>query len=136
MFRYYSMLVTLCKISEGYSRFLGTNGFHGKAKNDKSTAAGWRCRQNLSDENFASLSSRLRLRCVPKSEPLAKHGYFSSFNQSSLICGVCRCRSRGRFLNSPRTRLVPYFHVSSSYSAVVFNVSNVLYSMFCCCCFF
>ena len=41
------MLVTLWKIGEAYLRFLGTNGFHVKGKNENFTAEGSRCRQNL-----------------------------------------------------------------------------------------
>ena len=43
MFWDYAMLVTLYKEGEVYSRLLGTNGFHVKAKNERFTAVGWRC---------------------------------------------------------------------------------------------
>jgi len=42
MFCDYFMLVTLNKIGEADFRLLGTNGFHVKAKNKRSTAAGSR----------------------------------------------------------------------------------------------
>ena len=41
------MLVTFYKIVEVHFRLLGTNGFHLKAENERFTAAGPRCRQNL-----------------------------------------------------------------------------------------
>ena len=43
----YSMLITLYKIGGVQFRLLGTNGFHVKAKNERFTAASFRCRQNL-----------------------------------------------------------------------------------------
>ena len=56
----YSKLVTLYKLGEVYFRFLGTNGFHVKAKNERFFATGSRCRQNLKYENFTSSFGRLR----------------------------------------------------------------------------
>ena len=41
------MSVTLYKISEVYSRLLGTNGIHVKADNRRLTVAGSCCHQNL-----------------------------------------------------------------------------------------
>jgi len=38
------------KIGEVHFRLLGTNGFHAKAKNERFTAAGSRCR-HLKNEN-------------------------------------------------------------------------------------
>ena len=78
-----SILVTLYKIGEVHFRFLGTNGFHEKAKNEKFTAASSRCRQNLKFENFTSSFGRLRQKIAPKSVPHVQHDYFSSFNQSN-----------------------------------------------------
>ena len=78
-----SILVTLYKIGEVDFRFLGTNGFHEKAKNEKFTAASSRCRQNLKFENFTSSFGRLRQNIAPKSVPHVQHDYFSSFNQSN-----------------------------------------------------
>ena len=54
------MLVTLCEIGAEYFRLLGTNGSHLKAKSERFTAAGSRCRQNLKYENFTSSFGRLR----------------------------------------------------------------------------
>ena len=64
-------------------RLLGTNGFHVKAKSERSTAASFRCRQNLKYENFTSSFSRLRQNIATKSVPHVQHDYFSSFNQSN-----------------------------------------------------
>ena len=44
------MLITLYKIGELHFRLLGTNGFHAKAKSERSTAASLRCRHNLKRE--------------------------------------------------------------------------------------
>ena len=77
------MLDTSHKISEAYFRLLGTNGFHVKAKNEKFTAASWRCRLNLKYENFTSSSGRLPQKFAPKSVPHVQHDYVSLFNQSN-----------------------------------------------------
>ena len=45
------MLVTLDKIGEVHFRLLGTNDFQVKVKNERFTAAGSRCCQNLKYEN-------------------------------------------------------------------------------------
>ena len=47
MFSDYSMLVTLYKIGEVHFRLIGADGFHVRDKNERFTAAGSRCRQNL-----------------------------------------------------------------------------------------
>ena len=61
------MLVTLYKIGEAHFHFLGTNGYHVKAKNERFTAASSRCCQNLDYENFTSSLGRLRQKLAPKS---------------------------------------------------------------------
>ena len=45
------MLITSNKIGKVNFRLLATNGFHLKAKNERFSAAGSRCRQNLKYEN-------------------------------------------------------------------------------------
>ena len=77
------MLITLYEIDELHVRLLGTNGFHVKAKSERSTAASLRCRKNLKYENFTSSFGRLRQNIAPKSMPHVQHDYFSSFNQSN-----------------------------------------------------
>ena len=77
------MLITLYNWGELHFRLLGTNGFHVKAKSERSTAASLRCRQNLKYENFTSSFGRLRQNIAPKSVPHVQHDYFSSFNQSN-----------------------------------------------------
>ena len=79
----YSMLITLYTICGVHVCFLGTNGFHVKAKNERFTAASFRCHQNLKYENFTSLFGRLRQNIAPKSVTQVQHDYFSSFNQSN-----------------------------------------------------
>ena len=51
---------TLDKIGGVHFRLLDTNDFHVKAKNERFTAASFRCRQNLRNENFTSSSGRLQ----------------------------------------------------------------------------
>ena len=77
------MLITLYKIGELHFPWLGTNGFHVKAKSERFTSAGFRCRQNLKYENFTSSFGRLRQNIALKSVPHVQHDYFSSFNQSN-----------------------------------------------------
>ena len=83
----HSMLVMLCKIGEVYFRLLGMNTFHVKVKNERFTAAGSHCRQNLKNENLMSFG-RLRQKIAPKSMRHVQHNYFSSFNQ---IIDLWRC---------------------------------------------
>ena len=77
------MLITLYKIGGVQFRLLGKDGFHVKAKNERFTPAGSRCRQNLKYENFTSLVGRLRQNIAPKSVPHVQHDYFSLFNQTN-----------------------------------------------------
>ena len=83
MFCNYFKLVSMYKIGEVHFRLLGTNGFHAKVKNERFTAAGSRCRQNLKNENLTPYFGRIRQKIAPKSvyAPHAQHDYFSSFNQ-------------------------------------------------------
>ena len=73
----------LYKIGELSFRLLGTNGFHVKAKDKRSTDVSLRCCQNLKYENLTSSFGRLRQNMAPKSVPHVQHDYFSSFNQSN-----------------------------------------------------
>ena len=75
--------MALYKIGEVHFRKFDTNGFHVKAKNERFTAAGSRCRQNLKFENLMSSFGRLRRKIAPKSLPHVQHDYISSFNQSN-----------------------------------------------------
>ena len=60
------MLITLYKIGEVRFRLLGSDGFHIKANNERFTAVGSQCRQNLKYENFTSSFGRLRQKIAPK----------------------------------------------------------------------
>ena len=71
------------KIGEVHFRLLGTNGFNAKAKNERFTAAGSRCRQNHKNDKFTLSFGRLSQRIAPKSVPHVQHDYFSSINQSN-----------------------------------------------------
>ena len=90
MFRDYSMFITLFKISEVHFRLLGIIGFHVKAKNERFTAAGSRCRQNLKYENLTSSFGRLRQNIAPIKKRAARVARLFFFIQpiKSLICGV------------------------------------------------
>ena len=86
------MLITLYKIGELHFRLLGTNGFHVKAKSERSTAASLRCRQNLKYENFTSSFGRLQYstskHCNKKRAARAARLFFFIQPIKSLICGV------------------------------------------------
>ena len=56
---------------------------HVKAKGERFTPVGSRCRQNLKYENFTSSFGRLRQNIATKSVPHVQHDCFSSFNQSN-----------------------------------------------------
>ena len=73
----------LYKIGEPHFRWLGTNGFHAKAKSERFTAASSRCRLNLKYENFTSSFGRLRQNIATKSVLHVQHDYFSSLTQSN-----------------------------------------------------
>ena len=77
MFWDYSKLDTLYEIGEVH--------FRAKAKNERFTAAGWCCRQNLKSEIFMSSFDRLR-----HQNSAARAALLPSFVQpiKSLICGV------------------------------------------------
>ena len=73
------LILTSYKIGEVHFRFLGTNGFHVKAKNARFTAAGLCWRQNHKYENFPSLFGQLRQKIAAKSVPHVQHDYFFLF---------------------------------------------------------
>ena len=54
-----------------YFCFLDTKDLHLKAKNERFSSAGWRCRQNLKYENFTSSFGRLRQN--KNSDPMKIH---------------------------------------------------------------
>ena len=56
-----------------------------EAENERVTAAGSRCRENLKYENLASSFSSLHQKIATKSVSHVQHDYFCSFNQS------CQC---------------------------------------------
>jgi len=93
----YSVLVTLYRQGEVYFPSLGTIGFHVKAtavnlsflKNERFTAAGSRCRQNLKYENFTSSFGRLRQKnCARKRAARTARLFLLIQPIKSLICGV------------------------------------------------
>ena len=74
------MELSRCRLAE-YFRLLGTNSFHVKAKNERFTAAGSRCRNYLKYENLTTSFGRLRQKIALKSVLHVQHDYFPSFNQ-------------------------------------------------------
>ena len=77
--------ITLIK----YFHLLGTKGFHVKAKNERFTAAGSRCGQNLTYKNFTSSFGRLRQKkkYTKKRAARAARLFFLIQPIISLICG-------------------------------------------------
>ena len=84
------LILTSYKIGEVQFRLLGTNGFHVKAKNERFTAAGSRCRQNYKYENFTSLFGPLRLskNCSEKRAARAARLFFLIQPIRSLFSGI------------------------------------------------
>ena len=69
-------------------RFLGMNDFHAKAENERFTAAGSRCRQNLKYENsLRSLADYVKT-CTKKRAARAARLFFLIQPIILLICGV------------------------------------------------
>ena len=81
------MFVTLLKIDEVHFRLLGTNGLHVKAKNERFTAAGSRCRQNLKYLNFVIWQTAVK-NCTKKRAARAARLFFLIQPIKSLICEV------------------------------------------------
>ena len=82
-------------------RFLGTNGYHVKAKNDRFNATSSRYRRNLKYENFIMASfGRLRQIITSKSVPHVQHDYFPRSTNQVIDLWRCRCRCCRHFLNS------------------------------------
>ena len=83
------MLIMFYTIGGVHFRFLGTNGFHVKAKSEKLTAASFRCRKNLKYENFMSSFARLRQNIAPKSVLHVRHDHF--LHSTNQIIDLWRC---------------------------------------------
>ena len=82
------MLITLYKIGEVHSRFLGTNGFHAKAKDKRFTAAGSRCSQNLIKMKISRHLADYVKNCTKKHAAHAARLFFLIQPIKSFICGV------------------------------------------------
>ena len=93
------MLVKLYKIGEVRFRLFYSNVFHVKAKNERFTAAGSHCHQNLKFRNFKSSFGRLLQQVAPKSVPHVLHDYFLNSTNQIIDLWCCRSRSRRSFLN-------------------------------------
>ena len=91
------MLVTLNKIGEADFRLLGTNGFHVKAKNKRSTAAGSQnLKTKISCRHLADFIEKLHQKaCQACSIIIFPH---SAIQITDLL--RCRCHCRRHFLNS------------------------------------
>ena len=77
------MLVKLYKKGELHFRSFDTNGFHVKETNERFTAAGLRCHQNLKYEHFKSSTN-----CTKKRAARAAWLFFLIQPIKSLNCGV------------------------------------------------
>ena len=83
------MLVTLKKTVEVSFHLIDANGFHAKAKKERFTAAGSRCRQNLKYEYFTWSFGRLRqINCTKKRAAQAARLFFIIKSITTLICDV------------------------------------------------
>ena len=78
----YSMLVTLCKISEVYFCLLAANNFRVKTKNGRFTSTGSCCRKKLQYENLTSLFCRLGQK-LPQKACSAIIFFIFTFNQGN-----------------------------------------------------
>ena len=77
------MLATAKEMGETSFRLFGTNGFQETKENEKFTATGSWCRQNLKFKNFTSSFGVPRQKIAPNCVPHVQYDYFSS-----LICDV------------------------------------------------
>ena len=94
------MLNTLYKIRELHFRFLGTNDFYVKAKNERFTAASSRCRQNLKYENYTSSIGRLRQNIASKACRTCSTIIFLYSANQIIDLWRCRWQCRRQILNS------------------------------------
>ena len=78
----YSMLVTLCKISDVYFCLLAANDFRVKTKNGSFTSTGSRCRKKLKYENLTSLFCR-KVKEVKNCTKKRAARLFFTFNQGN-----------------------------------------------------
>ena len=95
------MLATLYKVGEEYFCFLGTNGFHVKAKNERFATTGSPYRQSLKYEYFTSSFDRLHQKIAPKSVPHVQHDYFPHSTNHIIDLWHCCCRLPLLFLELP-----------------------------------
>ena len=83
------MLETLYKIEKVHFRLLDTKGFQVKAKNERFSAASWRCRHNLKNQNFTSSFGRFRYKNCTERRAARAARLFSIIQPIiSLICCV------------------------------------------------
>ena len=65
------------------------NGLQVKAENERFTAVGSQCCQNVKYEILTlSFGRAQKKNCTKKHDTRAAHDHFSLFTQSSLICGI------------------------------------------------
>ena len=94
------MFITLYEIDEMHFCLLGTNGFHVKAENERLTAAGLRCRQNVEYENITWSFAGLRQKITPKSARTCSTIIFPHSITQIIDLWRCRCHCSHHFLNS------------------------------------
>ena len=98
----YSMLVTLCKISEVYFCLLAAKDFRVKTKNGRFTSTGSRCRKKLQYENLTSLFCKLGQKLPQKACSAIILFLFLHSTKEITDLWLCRCRCRRQLLNSPK----------------------------------
>ena len=93
-----------------YFRLLGTNRSHVKAKNERFTGVGSRCRQNLKYENFTSSFGRQQRDLASRLRPTPN---------GKRQAAACRKSKKINYL------ILAYFTVFVTYSIAVANRQNI-----------
>ena len=102
------MLVTLFKIGKVHFRFLGTNGYRVKAKNETSVLRRARVDVRISNMNISRRRLADYVKISPKSVPHVQHDYFYPCSQSNhFVCLTLPLPSS--FLKLPR--VVQYYDI-------------------------
>ena len=78
-----------------HQRYLGTNVFHVRVKNERFTAADSRCRQKISRRHLVGY---VKKNCTKKRAARAARLFFLIQPMKSLICGVVVAKRRPKIL--------------------------------------
>ena len=88
---YYFMILTLHKIGEVHFDLLGTNAFHVKTKNERFTAVGSHCCQNLKYENFVLLFGPQSQKIASRSNAACSTIIFPYLTNEIIDLWCCHC---------------------------------------------